>query len=421
MRESNAAEKFKQGADQAFFRISKLPEYGLGEIASSVREARLAGKDVIDLSQVNPNLDLPRVALDKLVQACLQPQNHRYSSSQGIGRLRLAAAKWYASRYQCELDPDSEVIVSMGSKEGITHLLAAVLSPGDTVLVPTPAYPIHTSAVFLAGAAFVGVPLFDSLAAGANLELQLSGKSDSFFERLDAAYGRTWPRPRMLVASFPHNPTAATVTADFWERMVEFCLERHLYLVHDFAYGDIAFSPDAAPSILQIPGARKCAVECYSLSKGFSLPGWRIAFLLGCPELVAALKRIKGYLDFGAFQPLQIAAAHLLEQPEADLHSYLGEVTATYEARRDVLCAGLGKLGFRFEAPRASVFVWAELPQSLLASGSRAACQEFLRKSSVAACPGAGFDRDASAWVRFALVEPEHRLRQALKNLEGVC
>jgi alanine-synthesizing transaminase len=400
-----------------FFRISQLPPYQLGDVAAAVRDARASGKDVIDFSQVNPATQPPSIAVDRLVQTSLQLHNHRYSASHGIARLRTAFSSWYQRRFSVSLDPNREVVVSLGTKEGLAHLLLAVLSPGSTVLVPTPAYPVHTAAVFLAGASFVGCPLFANYEAATEEGYRLTEKSDEFFGRLEECYRNTWPRPRMMILSFPHNPTATTVTLGFWERMVNFAKVREIYLIHDFAYADLRFEATAAPSILSIPEAREIAVETYSLSKGFGLGGWRIGFVAGCPDLVEALRRIKGYLDFGAFQPLQLGVATLLEQETSALEELLSETNDEYRARRDLLVQGLRRLDWEVHSPEASIFLWAKLPPRLRALGSIDAAKVLLEQASVGVCPGEGFTADASEYMRFALVEPERRIHTALQNL----
>ena len=404
----------------SFFRISQLPPYPLGEIAEAVRAAQSAGREIIDLSQINPDLGPPAFAVDKLVQACLQPHNHRYSASQGITKLRLACVDWYKQRFGVDIDPGSEVVVTMGTKEGLSHLLLAVVSPGDSVIVPTPSYPIHVSAVFIAGAGFVGLPIYQSYDQAARCGYQLSGASDDFFERLERRYQNTWPRPKFLVVSFPHNPTTTVVDRTFFERLVEFALRNRTYLVHDFAYADLCFDGFRAPSILEVPGAKEIAVEYYSFSKGFGMPGWRIGFCVGNPRLVGALKRIKSYLDSGVFQPLQIAAVKLLEGAATQGLEYLEEVAGVYQARRDVLTAGLLKSGWELTQPRATVFVWARLPEKMRAEGGLVFCRRSLAQADVALCPGVGFDQEAGDYVRFALVEPERKLRTAVERIAGL-
>ncbi len=404
---------------QDFLRIRQLPPYPLGEIAHAVRDARLAGRDIIDLSQMNPDLGPPGAAVDKLVQACLQSHNHRYSASQGITKLREAIAKWYDHRYKISLDPDREIVVTMGTKEGLSHLLLSLVAPGDTVLVLTPGYPIHTSAVALAGAGFIGVPLFASSDAAGRANYVLRENDDNFFERLELTYMRSWPRPSTLICSFPHNPTTTTVTEGFFNRLIEFAKTKQFFIVHDFAYADICFDGVRAPSILADSRNRETAVECYSLSKGFGLAGWRIGFCLGNARLVAALKKIKGYLDFGVFQPLQIAAATLLESPERHGVPILEEVVATYQHRRDVMVPGLRELDWQFHTPAATPFIWARLPDNARTSGSFAYSRRILESANVAICPGAGFDVQADDYMRFALVDNERRLREGLLRMRN--
>lgn len=401
---------------EEFFRVSQLPPYSLGPIAYAVRDARLAGRDIIDLSQINPDLGPPPQAIDALVQASLQKHNHRYSSSQGITRLRSAAANWYEHRFGVEVDPDKELVVTMGTKEGLTHLLLAMLAPGENVLVPTPSYPVHSSSVCIAGASFVGVPLFEDFSTASDCAYRLSDKSEDFFNRLSLAVERTWPRPKALICSFPHNPTATVVDLSFFERLVAFARAERLSIVHDFAYADVCFDEYRAPSLLEIPGAREIAVECYSLSKGFSMPGWRIGFCIGAPHLVSALKRIKGYVDFGIFQPMQIAAAKLLDDSQ-QAENVIQEHSALYQARRDVLCEGLQGLGWELSIPKASVFVWARLPENVRKEGSFRISQKLLDEASVAVCPGGGFDPHGDEFIRFAIVEEERLLRQAIASI----
>ncbi|MCL4165281.1 UNVERIFIED_CONTAM: hypothetical protein GTU68_020237 [Idotea baltica] len=292
----------------------------------------------------------------------------------------------------------------MGTKEGLAHLLLAVLSPGSTVLVPTPAYPVHTAAVFLAGASFVGVPI---------------DQSDNFFKRFSQRFENTWPRPTMAIMSFPHNPTTTVVDKSFWERLLSFCKKKNIFLVHDFAYADLVFDSSAAQSVLSVPGAKELAVETYSLSKGFGMGGWRIGVVAGCPELVAALKRIKGYLDFGAFQPLQLGAAAVLEQPHAELEESISETVEEYRSRRDCLAVGLQRMGWDVHVPRGSIFLWARLPEGLREMGSLESARLLLEGAQVAICPGEGFDIDAREYMRFALVEAEPRIHMALKRMEA--
>ena len=408
------------GETNEFFRISHLPPYPLGEIAAAVQQAREQGREIIDLSQVNPNLGPPSFAVDKLVQAALQARNHRYSSSRGITRLREACAQLYRERHNTELDAESEVIVTMGLKEGLSHLLLSVASPGDTILVPTPAYPIHTSSVFIAGAGFVGVPLYAGAGEAEHAEAELTGDNTAFFDRLLAAFEHTWPRPKLLICSFPHNPTTAVAGRSFLERLVRFCLDRGVYLIHDFAYADICFDGYKAPSLLEIDGGKEAGVEFYSLSKGFNIPGWRVAFCAGNTKLVSALKKIKSYLDFGIFQPLQIAAAALIEEAAKHNIQAAEETAAVYQARRDALVDALNGAGWAISRPKATVFVWARLPETARKEGSLSFSRRILDQAGVALCPGVGFDAQADEFVRFALVEGERKLREAARRIAKV-
>lgn len=402
-----------------FFRISKLPPYQLGDIAEAIRTSRLSGIDVIDLSQVNPSFSPPSLAVDKLVQSSLQSHNHKYSSSQGIRILREAIRDYYFKRFSVSLDTDSDIVVTMGCKEGISHLLLAVLSPNDNVIVPTPSYPIHTAAVFIAGAGVVGLPLFYPFTNSLTQNSFLSADSNDFFQRLDFLYHQTWPRPKLMLLSFPHNPTTTVVSKCFFERLVKYALERELYLVHDFAYGELCYGDYKAPSLLQIPEAKEIAVEFYSLSKSFSLGGWRIGFCLGNKKLTSALKRIKSYVDYGIFQPLQIAASHLLKNLAKDGTKEKLECLSYYESRCKVLCTELRASGFELVYPRATVYVWARLPVNQRHIGSMQWAKRALAEASVAVCPGEGFSIDAGEYVRFALVEDERRLRTAVERLKS--
>ncbi len=400
-----------------FFRVAQLPPYPLGEIADAVTAARVDGVDVVDLSQVNPSLPPPGFAIDKLVQASLQEHNHRYSSSRGISRLRSAFAKWYENRFDVSLDPDAEIVSTMGSKEGISHLLLSIISPGDTVVVPSPSYPIHMSAVSLAGGALVGIPLFASIEEARRSKHFLDDTS-TFFERLELTVSRAWPRPRLMILNFPHNPTATSVDLSFFTRLVEFAKSHNMILVHDFAYADISFGSYRPPSLLSAPGARDVAVECYSLSKGMNLAGWRIGCCVGNKKVISALKKIKSYLDFGTFQPLQIAAAHLLGEHEKLAVEHIGFVSQEYRERRDIMVEGLKNLGWEVDEPLGSVFLWGRIPKEHRHLGSLSMGHYLLKEAQVAVCPGIGFDVDSNEFIRFALVEKERRLRLALDSIQ---
>ena len=397
---------------ETFFRIHHLPPYHLGDVAKAVIDARVAGRDIIDLSQFNPSLSPPATAVDKLVQASLQPHNHRYSASQGITKLREAIARWYERRDGLTLDVEREIVVTMGTKEALSHLLFAVLSQGDTVLLPTPSYPIHNAGIVLAGGNVIGVPLYESTDEAA--PTMLTEADDGFFHRLKVAYEGTWPRPIMMLLSFPHNPTTIVVTEGFLKRLVEFALAHGIYLIHDFAYADLCFDGYRAPSLLSIPGAKEIALECYSVSKGLSMPGWRVGFCVGNERLIGALKKIKSYLDCGIFQPLQIATVRVLDGHER----LVADHVETYRARRNVLADGLKSLGFELERPKGTVFVWAKIPRRYRDQGSLSFVKEVLERTQVAVCPGVGFDSHTDQFVRFALAEGEARLRSALNQLK---
>ncbi|HET7572647.1 MAG TPA: aminotransferase class I/II-fold pyridoxal phosphate-dependent enzyme [Gaiellaceae bacterium] len=379
-------------------RIDGLPPYAFAEVERLKLELRRAGEDVVDFGFGNPDLAPPEVAVEKLREAALQPRNHRYSSSRGLPNLRAAACALYRERYGVELDPETEATMTLGAKEGLVHLLWVLLGPGDAVLAPSPSYPIHRFAPHFAGADVHPVPI---------------GPGVDFAAAAEEAWERAAVKPRVLLCSFPHNPTTACADLPLLQRLVDLCRERELLLVHDFAYADLGFDGYRPPSIFEAEGAREVAVELYSLTKGFSLAGWRIAFLLGRADVVTGLARLKSYLDYGSFQPLQIAATVALqqarEQPE--------RAAAAYESRRNVLCDGLRRLGWEVERPRATMFVWAPI-----AAGEPSAdyALRLLREAKVAVSPGSGFGADGEGHVRFALVENEHRIRQAIRNLGQV-
>ena len=384
-----------------FRRVSQLPPYAFAEIDRLKLDLRRAGEDVVDLGFGNPDLPSPEVAVEKLAEAARKPRNHRYSASRGIPNLRAAICERYARRFGVTLDPETEAIVTIGAKEGLAHLLWVLVEPGDVALVPTPSYPIH---------------LFAPVLAGASVSQVAMGPHEDVLANLADAHERSRPRPRVVVLSFPHNPTTTTVEAAFWQRVVDFARERELLVVHDFAYADIAFEGYRPPSILAIDGAREVAVELYSLTKGYSMPGWRVGFVVGNADVIAALARLKSYLDYGTFQPIQIAAVVALR--EADEHVL--EVSDTYGRRRDALCAGLGRIGWPVPPPPATMFVWAPLPASYRAVGSHAFALRLLREARVSVSPGAGFGPGGEGFVRFALVENEQRIAQAIRGIRTV-
>jgi len=380
-----------------FRRVDALPPYAFAEVERLKLELRRAGEDVIDLGFGNPDVPPPEIAVEKLREAALIPRNHRYSSSRGLPNLRAAICELYRDRYGVELDPETEATMALGSKEGLVHLLWVLLGPGDAALVPSPSYPIHLFAPGFAGATVHRVPALDYVAG------------------VQEAWEAAEPRPRVLLASFPHNPTTACVELAEMQRLVDFAREHELVLVHDFAYADLAFDGYRPPSIFEAEGAREVAVELYSLTKGFSLAGWRIAFVLGRADVVGALARLKSYLDYGSFQPLQIAATVALREAR----DQPAEAAAVYEGRRNALCDGLARVGWEVERPRATMFVWAPIPTG---EPSQEFALRLLREAHVAVSPGSGFGADGEGYVRFALVENEQRIAQAVRGIRrAIC
>ena len=381
-----------------FRRINALPPYVFATIDALKMESRRAGVDVIDLAFGNPDIPSPDVAVKKLAEAVENPRNHRYSTSRGIPKLRLAVTDLYRRKFGVELDPETQACSTIGAKEGFSHLMWVLLGPGDAALVPSPSYPIHIWGPILAGAEVRHVRL---------------GPEQDFFANLLDAWEESWPRPWVIVLSFPHNPTTACVDLDFMTRMVAFAREHDVLLVHDFAYADLGFDGYRPPSILQVPGATDVAVELYTLTKSFSMAGWRVGFLLGNADAVAALAKIKSYLDYGMFQPIQIAATVAMnEAPD-----YPNEVEAVYLGRRNALIEGLGRAGWDIERPRGTMFVWAPIPEPYFDMGSLEFAKMLLREAKVAVSPGMGFGPGGEGFVRFALVENEHRINQAVRGI----
>ena len=384
-----------------FRRIDSLPPYVFAVIRDLTLELRRAGADVVDLGFGNPDLPSPDVAVAKLQEAAAKPHNHRYSASKGIPKLRAACADLYSRRFGVELDPETQVVATMGAKEGLVHLLWTLVEPGDAALVPAPSYPIHIHAPMLAGASVFQVAM---------------GPDEDLFANLAEAYERARPRPRVLLLSFPHNPTTATVELEFMERVVEFARARELVVVHDFAYADLAFDGHEPPSILQVTGAADVAVELYTLTKSFSMAGWRVGFLVGNAEVCGALARLKSWLDYGTFQPIQIAAITAMnEAPDTPV-----EVCEVYRARRDTLCEGLARVGWSFPKPRGTMFAWGPVPTTFAGMGSLAFAEHLARAAKVAVSPGVGFGPGGEGFVRFALVENEQRIRQAVRGIGRV-
>jgi alanine-synthesizing transaminase len=381
-----------------FPRIKRLPPYVFNAIGELCLKARRAGEDIIDFGMGNPDAATPPHIVAKLVEAATKPPNHRYSVSRGVYKLRLAITDWYRRRYGVELDPDSEAIVTIGSKEGIAHLALALLDQGDVVLAPTPTYPIHQYGCIIAGAQVQGVPI---------------SRGEDFFDALMATVNRCWPRPKLLVMNFPHNPTTATVDLAFMQRVVEFAREHEILVVHDFAYADLCFDGYRAPSMMQVAGAREVGVEFFTLSKSYNMPGWRVGFAVGNREMIGALGRLKSYFDYGMFAPVQVAAIAALNGPQA----CVGEIAELYRSRRDVLVDGLNRAGWPVAKPRATMFVWAPIPEPFRAMGSLAFAKFLLAEAKVAVSPGVGFGADGDGFVRFALIENEHRTRQAVRGI----
>ena len=381
-----------------FQRIKRLPPYVFNIVNELKAKARARGEDIIDFGMGNPDQPTPRHIVDKLVEAARRKDTHRYSVSRGIPRLRRAICDWYRARYAVALDPETEAIVTIGSKEGLAHLALATLGPGDAVLVPNPAYPIHPYGFVIAGADIRHVPL---------------GPGVDFFAELEKAIKDSWPRPKMLVLNFPANPTAQCVELEFFEKVVAIAREHDIWVIHDLAYADLVFDGYVAPSILQVPGAKDIAVESFTLSKSYNMPGWRVGFLCGNPVLIAALGRMKSYLDYGMFTPIQVAAIAALEGPQ----ECVDEIRTLYRKRRDVLCDGLNALGWAVEKPKATMFVWAAIPEPYRALGSLEFSKKLLAEAKVAVSPGIGFGEYGDNHVRFGLIENEHRTRQALRGV----
>src|SRR5437764_852135 len=384
-----------------FRRITGLPPYVLAEIDALKMAARRAGDDVIDLAFGNPDIPSPDAAVDKLAEAVHNPRNHRYSSSRGIPKLRAAVASLYDRKFNVELDPDTEVVTTIGAKEGLSHLMWVLLGPGDTALVPTPSYPIHIYAPLFAGA--------DVRQVG----LGTDADGESFFDGLMDAWENAWPKPRVIVMSFPHNPTTTCVDLAWMQRIVDFAREREVVLVHDFAYSDTSFDGYRPPSILQVPGAKEVAVELYTLTKSFSMAGWRVGFLVGNAQVVQALTKLKSYLDYGTFQPIQIAAIVAMNEASG----YPKVVNEIYQSRRDALCDGLARAGWEFPKPKGTMFVWAPIPEPYRDMGSLEFAKLLVNEGKVAVSPGMGFGTGGEGYVRFALIENEQRIGQAVRTL----
>ncbi|WP_085315792.1 alanine transaminase [Derxia lacustris] len=384
-----------------FPRIKRLPPYVFNITAELKMAARRRGEDIIDMSMGNPDGSTPQHIVDKLVEASQRPDTHGYSVSKGIPRLRRAITNWYKSRYEVEFDPDSEAIVTIGSKEGLAHLMLATLDRGDTVLVPNPSYPIH---------------IYGAIIAGADIRSVRMTPGVDFFEELERAIRETLPKPKMMIMGFPSNPTAQCVDLAFFERVIKLAKEHNILVVHDLAYADICFDGYQAPSIMQIPGARDVAVEFFTMSKSYNMAGWRIGYMVGNKEMVAALARMKSYHDYGTFTPIQVASIAALEGPQ----DCVKEITAQYQSRRDVLVKGLHEIGWDVEVPKASMYIWARIPEFYAKLGSLEFAKRILADAKVAVSPGIGFGDYGDDHVRFALIENEQRTKQALRGLKDM-
>jgi alanine-synthesizing transaminase len=364
-------------------------------------EARRAGEDIIDLGMGNPDMGTPQHIVDKLIEAAQKPHNHRYSASMGITKLRTAIADWYKRRYDVDVDADSETIVTIGVKEGISHLILVTIRPGDVVFTPNPTYPIHPYSAIISGGDVRGIPV---------------GPQQDFFENLMAATRQTWPRPKVLILSYPHNPTTEVVDLKFFEKLVDYAKENHIMIVHDFAYADLTYDGYEAPSFLQAKGAKQVGVEFFSLSKSYNMPGWRVGFCVGNREIVAALRRIKSYLDYGIFQPIQIASIIALNGSQ----DCVEEIRLNYKERRDALIDGLGRVGWDIKSPKGTMFVWAKIPDQFIKMGSVEFSKFLIRKAGVAVSPGLGFGEYGDEYVRFALIENKMRINQAVRGVRNI-
>jgi len=384
---------------RTFARLDRLPPYVFATVNEIKMKARRAGVDIIDLGMGNPDLGTPQHIVDKLIEASQKPQNHRYSASMGITKLRMAIADWYKRRFDVDIDPENEAIVTIGAKEGISHLILVTIRPGDVVFTPNPTYPIHPFSAIIAGGDVRGIPV---------------GPGLNFFDNLINATRQTWPRPKVLIISYPHNPTTEVVNIDFFEKIVDYAKEHDIMIIHDFAYADLTFDGYKPPSFLQVKGAKDVGVEFFSVSKSYSMPGWRVGFCVGNPEIVGALRRIKSYLDYGIFQPIQIAAIIALNGPQ----DCVQEICETYKTRRDALINGLGRVGWEIESPKGTMFVWAKIPDKYIEMGSVEFSKLLINEAQVAVAPGLGFGEYGDDYVRFALIENNMRINQAVRGIK---
>lgn len=384
-----------------FARLDRLPPYVFATVNELKMEARRAGKDIIDLGMGNPDLSTPQHIVDKLIEAAQKPHNHRYSASMGITKLRQAISNWYQHKFGVDIDPDTETIVTIGVKEGLAHLILVTIRPGDVVFTPNPTYPIHPYSAIISGGDVRGIPL---------------GPNADFFENLMNATKQTWPRPKVLILSYPHNPTTEVVQLEFFEKIVDYAKEHDILVIHDFAYADLVYDGYKAPSFLQAKGAKSVGVEFFSLSKSYSMPGWRVGFCVGNPEVIFALRRIKSYLDYGIFQPIQIASIIALDGPD----DCVEEIRQTYKERRNTLISGLKRVGWHIKRPKGTMFVWGKIPDKFQNMGSVEFAKFLINEAQVAVSPGLGFGEYGDNYVRFALIENSMRIKQAVRGIKKV-
>ena len=384
-----------------FARLDRLPPYVFATVNQIKMDARRSGEDIIDLGMGNPDLGTPQHIVDKLVEAAQKPHNHRYSASMGITKLSQAITDWYKRRFDVNIDPETEAIVTIGVKEGMSHLILVTIRPGDVVFTPNPTYPIHPYSTIISGGDVRGIPV---------------GPENDFFENLMAATRQTWPRPKILVVSYPHNPTTEVVDLEFFNKIVDFAKEHDMMVIHDFAYADLVFDGYRAPSFMQAKAAKEVGVEFFSLSKSYSMPGWRVGFCVGNRETIAALRRIKSYLDYGIFQPIQIASIIALNGPQ----DCVREICDTYRERRDALINGLGRVGWDIKSPKGTMFVWGKIPDPYLSMGSVEFSKFLIKEAQVAVSPGLGFGEYGDDYVRFALIENNMRINQAVRGIKKI-
>jgi len=384
-----------------FARLDRLPPYVFATVNKIKMEARRAGEDIIDLGMGNPDIGTPQHIVDKMTEAAQKPHNHRYSASMGITRLRVAIANWYKERYDVDIDPDTESIVTIGVKEGMSHLVLVTIRPGDVIFSPTPTYPIHPYSAIISGGDVRGIP---------------AGPDQDFFDNLMQATRQTWPKPKLLILSYPHNPTTEVVDLEFFEKVVDWAKEHDIMIIHDFAYADLTFDGYKAPSFLQAKGAKDVGVEFFSMSKSYSMAGWRVGYCVGNPEIIGALRRIKSYLDYGIFQPIQIASIIALEGDQQCVQ----EINATYRERRDALITGLNRAGWEVPSPKGTMFVWAKIPERYLHMGSVEFSKFLINEAQVAVSPGLGFGEYGDEYVRFALIENNMRINQGIRGIRKV-